>query len=118
MALAAMEIFASDVSAAPRGGASTSNSGALSGGALPINVKISASMASAGLAFQIPANANGPVLVRCLPVADAFVATGRTSAEATTNSTTSGNPRQPIKSGSGYYDFYANPGDFVAWAAA
>jgi hypothetical protein len=108
MALAAMEIFASE--AVQVNG---------NGSALPTNVKLSASMASAGAAFQIPAQMSGRVLVRALAKADSFVATGSTSAEAVTNSTTAGNPRQAISiSASPYYDFYANPGEWVAWSVA
>lgn len=118
MALAAMEIFASDATSANKGGSSTAASGALSGGVLPVNVSLSASMAAAGTAFQIPAGANGPVLVRCLATADAFVAVGATSAEASSNASTTGAKRQPVKSSLGYYDFYAKGGDWVAWAVA
>lgn len=103
MALAAMELSVSNVT----------NETA---GALPIDVNWSASLAAAGAADKpIPGNASKPFLVRALAQADAYVATGSTKAEAITNA--QGGKRQAVLAKQ-YYDFYANPGDYVAWSAA
>lgn len=73
MAFAAMEIFVAEA-IAPNQNA----------GALPMHVKKSVSMPSAGMAFQVPPG-GGPLLVRAYPTANSFVATGSSSDIAISN---------------------------------
>lgn len=111
MAFAAMEIFVSEVAQSQ------------SSGTLATHVGWSASLASPGAApSPVPGAQSGAaalpgkqMLVRVFAQSDAYVAVGKTSAEAIARAASG--PRQPVPAKL-FYDFFADAGDYVAWGLA
>lgn len=92
---------------------------AKSNGPLPCNAAWSETLASAGhTTNRVPSNFGGLALIRCQASADSFVAAAQTQAGADTAAAlAAGGPRYFVPANT-TYDFYANPGDYIAWVAA